>query len=182
MAREGWQMWRGALSSEQVAKIIRAARNRDRERATAERYIGESPGARKSSIAWLTDQVWIRNLLYEYVLEANRNAFGVDVTNFATLQFTEYHGSEKGGYEWHSDVHWNYDKAFDRKVSITVQLSSPEDYEGGDLEFADWASPTEAKAKGTVIVFPSYVTHRVTPVTSGVRKSLVAWFEGPRWR
>ena len=71
----------------------------------------------------------------------------------------------------------------DRKLSVTVQLSDPSEYEGGGFEFLECPNPDESsRKKGTVLVFPSYLKHRVLPVTKGTRKSLVAWFEGPRWK
>ena len=96
----------------------------------------------------------MRDLLWEYVKRANINAFGVDVDNYAEMQFTEYHGTENGHYHWHHDIHWTADVNSDRKLSITVQLSDPEDYEGGTssstsakhrltqrLEAQSWSSP-----------------------------------------
>lgn len=64
-----------------------------------------------------------------------------------------------------------------------MQLSDSSEYEGGSFEFMEVEQPQEeAKTKGTALIFPSYLQHRVTPVTEGVRKSLVAWFSGPRWQ
>ena len=85
----------------------------------------------------------------EYVKRANINAFGVDVDNYAEMQFTEYHGTENGHYHWHHDIHWTADVNSDRKLSITVQLSDPEDYEGGGtFEFDECETPADAKARG----------------------------------
>jgi PKHD-type hydroxylase len=65
---------------------------------------------------------------------------------------------------------------------MTVQLSDPSEYEGGLFKIENQEIPLWYREKGTVMVFPSYLRHRVEPVTRGVRRSLVAWFEGPRWR
>ena len=62
-----------------------------------------------------------------------------------------------------------------------MQLSDPTDYEGGDFIFSEVETPANSKQKGTVLIFPSYLSHKVLPITSGVRRSLEAWFEGPRW-
>ena len=78
--------------------------------------------------------------------------------------------------------HWLAGTGQDRKLSVTVQLSKTEDYEGGDLEFEDVQTSADFRAQGTVLVFPSYLRHRVHPVTSGIRYALVAWFFGPQWR
>ena len=70
-----------------------------------------------------------------------------------------------------------------RKLSFSVQLSDPDDYKGGDLLLKISSDPTQVKkTRGTVIFFPSYVLHEVTPVEQGVRKSLVGWVTGPRWK
>ena len=103
--------------------------------------------------------------------------------NSTPLQYTEYHAEDTGFYNWHTDVNWLGQDDADRKLSVTIQLSDPDEYEGGDFEFQFIPGPEQeaAKKKGTILIFPSHQIHRVTNVTKGVRKSLVAWFEGPRW-
>lgn len=142
------------------------------------------PQVRTSKVAFVTEDTELRNFLYDnYILPSNRNGFGFDVQNFAEIQYTEYYASDSGHYDWHADVFWNNTKTmYDRKLSLTIQLSNPDEYEGGDFEFQHVETPTDIKKKGTVLVFPSYLYHRVTPVTRGLRKSLVAWFEGPYWK
>jgi PKHD-type hydroxylase len=66
---------------------------------------------------------------------------------------------------------------------MVIQLSEPNEYEGGDLQLLSGSEPTTAdKAKGKVVMFPSYMLHRVTPVTSGIRKTLVVWITGPSFK
>ena len=139
---------------------------------------------RNSRVCWLTHHEWVKDLLYNYVDHSCQNAFGVNAYKNAEIQYTEYHASENGHYDWHHDINWNADDGLDRKLSITVQLSDPSEYEGGDFEFSEVPNPEkeDAKQKGSVLIFPSYLVHRVAPVTQGVRKSLVAWFKGPRWQ
>jgi len=179
--RSLWQLWSAALTPEQVDNIIQAGEAQPPVGATVFGGSDVDREVRSSTVRWLHEQ-WVRDLLWEYVKQANINAFGVDVDNYAEMQFTEYHGTENGHYHWHHDINWNADVNSDRKLSITVQLSDPDDYEGGTFEFDECETPADAKARGTVLVFPSYLRHRVLPVTSGTRKSLVAWFHGPRWR
>ena len=74
-----------------------------------------------------------------------------------------------------------------RKLSMTIQLSDPDDYEGGDFVFnvnqiGQSPDREQLRKKGTVLVFPSFIMHGVKPVTKGTRKSLVSWIEGPTWR
>jgi PKHD-type hydroxylase len=115
-------------------------------------------------------------------LEANDKSFHVNLDNKSEIQFTEYRSDEDGRYDWHQDVNWNGQEGIDRKLSVTIQLSDESEYEGGNFEFEDIKSSMNFKAQGTIIIFPSYLRHRVTKVTSGTRRSLVAWFYGPNWK
>jgi PKHD-type hydroxylase len=112
----------------------------------------------------------------------NEKVYQFDLTGFAeAFQYTIYEGSEGGYYDWHID-HGGMVQVI-RKLSFSLQLSDPSEYEGGDLEL--YTSPQIAKApreRGTLIAFPSYALHRVAPVTSGRRRSLVIWTQGPRFR
>ena len=154
----------------------------DAVRQDATVFIGDNKFG-KSHVCCITARRDIRDYLFEFVQAANRNAFGFDVTNQADLQYTVYDAKEQGHYGWHVDVDWSSVQPFDRKLSVTVQLSDPDDYKGGNFEIEGESPPLDdAKKKGSILVFPSYASHQVTPVTSGVRKSLVAWFEGPKWR
>ncbi len=91
------------------------------------------------------------------------------------LQFTEY--NEGGLFHWHVDD--GAPGVISRKLSFTLQLSDPRAYEGGDLEIWGSTRTTCSRERGTLICFPSYTLHRVTPVTRGVRRSLVVWVTGP---
>ena len=155
---------------------------------------------RKSQVAFFDDR-WIYKEIQPYVKLANNLAgwnFDWDWTEQA--QFTKYGLNEH--YGWHCD---SYSEPYQdvpqgmvgkiRKLSVTVSLSKPEDYEGGDLEFDfrnnhdyDFTKTDnkeickKAKVRGSIIVFPSFVWHRVTPVTSGTRYSMVMWNLGAPWR
>lgn len=123
-------------------------------------------------------------LLYHFHI-ANRTLFGFDISyGLHDIQFTEYYGDVHGKYDWHHDVFWQNTNAYDRKLSIVIQLSDPKEYEGGDFEFREPMeyNPSMFKQKGSVLVFPSFFVHRVTPITKGTRYSLVAWIDGPKFR
>lgn len=129
----------------------------------------------------------ISDLLVSFAKEANRESFGFDLFDTAyDIQFTEYHGTSVGKYDWHHDVWWSNPRLHDRKLSIVIQLSPPESYQGGDFEFriagADTSSMAGFKQQGSILVFPSFFEHRVTSVTVGTRYSLVSWIEGPKFR
>jgi PKHD-type hydroxylase len=114
---------------------------------------------------------------------ANRQSFGFDLTSPYDIQCLEYHGADGGKFDWHQDVTWTQSLVSSRKLSFIAQLSDPADYEGGDFEFWGYPSPPpEFRNKGAVLVFPSFLHHRVLPVTKGVRYALVSWIEGPKFR
>ena len=136
-------------------------------------------GIRSCTVRWLDDQ-WIHSAM-AYVEQANTNGFQVAVDNRAEMQFTEYTSDQKGHYDWHHDVQWNGQSGWDRKLSVTVQLSDANEYNGGDFEFDELKTNADFRSQGTVLVFPSYLRHRIHPITSGTRRALVAWFFEPRW-
>ncbi|MEM8798862.1 MAG: 2OG-Fe(II) oxygenase, partial [Pseudomonadota bacterium] len=111
----------------------------------------------------------------------NQQVFHFDITGFDTsIQVAKYESGDEGFYNWHMD---NGEKNSRRKISLSVQLSDPADYSGGDLElFYTMQARKADKSRGAAVAFPSFVMHRVTPVTRGVRYSLVVWIAGPRWR
>lgn len=178
--RQSWQMWPGALNDEIIGRIESAAGETKR----AGTFNSGGADIRSSRVAWLTGHQWVLDMLHHYADAANQAAFHAHIHKKADIQFTEYHASENGHYSWHHDIDWARNDGLDRKLSITVQLSDPGEYEGGEFSFSEVQTPdvAQSKQKGTVLVFPSYLQHAVSPVTSGVRKSLVAWFEGPQWK
>jgi len=147
---------------------------------------------RRSRTAWITpddDTSWIYDKLAVIAERANRR-YGFDLTGFAEdLQFTLY--DEPGAfYSWHQD---GLDGGVaDRKLSIVVQLTSPDDYAGGEIQFFEVVDDYDddqldgfthlAGQLGTAVVFPSFEYHRVLPMRTGVRRSLVAWVSGPPFR
>ena len=148
---------------------------------------------RDSDIVWLNER-WIYNAIHPYIHQANADANWNFKWDFSEqCQFTKY---KKGQYyDWHCD---SWDRPYDapntpshgktRKLSVTVSLSDDKDYKGGELEFdmrniephlkANTHVLKEIRSKGSLVVFPSDVWHRVKPVTKGTRHSLVIWNVG----
>lgn len=142
---------------------------------------------RVSNIRWFykLDIPDIVEIINYHTSLANREHFGFDISMGPfEFQFTEYHGNNKGKYDWHHDVWWENTRAHDRKLSFILQLSDPREYEGGNLEFNMPCEydPLRFKPRGSILIFPSFFVHRVTPVTSGLRYSLVSWIDGPKFR
>lgn len=144
---------------------------------------------RHSNVSFI-DGEWIFKWIRPYLKEANAIAeWNYDINRFEMMQFTVYNPGQH--YDWHSDYHWKDDATKDvRKISMTLSLSDPMDYDGGELEFIKNDVPSESKTikcieikpQGSIVFFPSYVVHKVNPVTRGTRYSLVVWFRGPIWR
>ena len=179
-----WQLFSGAADEGFISTVIDTGSDQELIQATTfNQNNDEGLHNRNSKISWLSHRSDMRDYLFEYVKKANRLAYGFHVDNVADLQYTEYDGKVKGHYGWHVDVDWMNTQPYDRKLSVTVQLSDPNEYEGGDFIIeGESPDPEQAKQKGSILIFPSYASHQVTPVTSGLRRSLVAWFEGPKWR
>jgi len=115
--------------------------------------------------------------LYKFIQQCNRNHFGFDNIQITeNAQFTEY--PENGFYDWHmdSDVNMQFQPPV-RKISMTLLLNDPSEFEGGDLELMAPGKFAELK-QGHAIIFASFLNHRVNPVTRGIRQSLVVWFGG----
>lgn len=145
---------------------------------------------RKSDIAWLgpdPSNNYLRDLVWGYIQEANRQGFGFDIQYLPALQYTVYKAEDGGHYGWHTDMSFVNNLPYTRKLSFTLQLSDSDEYEGGDFEIEDQYNGAalaneNIRGKGTIIIFPSFASHRITPVTKGIRRSLVAWAEGPKFR
>jgi PKHD-type hydroxylase len=139
---------------------------------------------RKSKIKWLhpnDDSQWLYDKIINMVVEANKAMWNFNLYSVIdSIQYTVY--SEGGGhYDWHMDI--GPGSISHRKISVVVQLSDPSEYEGGDLELMLNADPIKLKKeKGLIYMFPSWTLHRVTPVTKGVRRTLVVWVAGPKFR
>jgi PKHD-type hydroxylase len=181
-----WQYWKGGISSEQVDQLIEIGNKYPVAHAgMGFDGAGSDKNYRSSQIRWIPqEEKSVVDLLWYFTNIANRNAFNFDVNLIHEIQYTQYHATENGKYDWHIDTFWANPTTYDRKISVVIQLSDPSEYEGGEFQFDPQYPqlPEEAKAKGSVIVFPSFLSHRVTPVTSGTRKSLVTWCEGPKFR
>lgn len=162
---------------------------------------------RSSTNAWVPTTHWVSGFVWHYVSKANRENFLYDLTHVdgETMQYTRY--KEGDYYKWHTDAgigtsykpqasdnYGNKDIELQdflttsveniRKLSFILQLSDAEDYEGGNVQFLDdnRKSFFAPRKKGTMILFDSRTQHRVLKVTKGIRKSLVGWTSGPRWK
>lgn len=173
-----------AFTPEEIIEIRELGDNLPKQKAVT----GGGDEARESDyrisdISWFSENEssrWLYEKIAEYAIAANRDMWNFDIWGyFDELQYTTYYG-DGGHYDWHADLG---PKISNRKLSCVLQLSDPGEYEGGDLEMNIGSSIlTVPKGLGTLCFFPSFVLHRVTPLTGGVRTSLVTWFSGANLR
>lgn len=173
-----------AFSPDQCQEIINIGKTYPQEGGhTFSGAGGEPSSIRSSTIRWidyLDPRVeWLVSQLGNMAKEANRQLYKLDLYGFTEkLQFTEYEGQGRH-YDWHPDIGPNMSK---RKISIVVQLSDEKDYEGGELLINTGQMLVPSKKQGSVILFPSFLMHKVEPLRSGNRYSLVSWISGNTWR
>ena len=162
---------------------------------------------RNSYNAWIPTTHWVGGFLWHYVQRANRENFLYDLRciDAESMQYTRY--AEGQYYHWHNDSglasHYkpisngdrketdkqqqdfmNENTELVRKLSFTLQLSDPDDYEGGNVQLLDETGESyiAPRQRGCIILFDSRTQHRVLKVTKGTRKSIVGWVVGPRWK
>ena len=163
---------------------------------------------RSSKNAWVPTTHWLGGFLWHYISRANRENFLYDLTciDGESIQYTQYGIGDY--YKWHNDQglstlykpkaignimpegsgvaddFLNKNVELVRKLSFVLQLSDPDDYEGGNLQLIDETEESyfAPRQRGTIILFDSRTRHRVLPVKSGIRKSIVGWTIGPRWK
>ena len=177
--------FKNMFSEQEVKNILFSVQSLPYENAKVSS--GEpSADIRKSQVKWIPendDFSWVYQRMLEVALEANQKLWHFDIFNSEMMQYTEYSDKDAGHYNWHQDL--GPDILSHRKVSISVQLSDPVSYSGGDLQFwtgGDSNVISVQKSLGEATIFPSYMMHRVTKVYWGTRKSLVLWIGGSHFK
>jgi PKHD-type hydroxylase len=151
--------------------------------------IGNVPRVRQSVIKWIelnTDTNWLYKKLISQIHKVNQENFDYILKFVENLQFTEYNENQQGFYAKHTDIEDSsrLENFVDiRKLSFSIQLSNPQDYEGGELIlYINGKEFIAPKTKGTIIFFESNILHEVKPVKKGNRYALVSWINGPNLR
>ena len=182
-----WKSWiiqttTPLFTPEQCRQIIECGRRQPPETA----QVGmDKPGGgvdtkkRVTTISWIPfkEMAPMYEHLDSFIQKANRNHFGFgDIRITENAQFTEY--PEGGFYDWHMDcdIVFSHEPPV-RKISMTILLNHPSEFEGGELQVGAKTKPNPLE-QGKGIAFASFINHRVQPVTRGVRQSLVVWFGG----
>ena len=175
-----YAFWNNAFSKEECQNIINIAKDKGLVKGTT---MGESD-VRQSKISWLypvDNMEFVFRRVTDIVLNLNEKFFKFDLFGLNEgFQFTNYE-APSGKYGKHVDRAINTSV---RKLSISIQLTNPEEYEGGELKLYDGGEEgiVMDKTQGTLIMFPSYVLHEVMPVTKGERNSLVSWVTGKQFK
>lgn len=142
---------------------------------------------RKGSLKWLkrnSSNEWLYNTVSSIIEPVNNSVFNFDLSSIETIQYTQYINTGDK-YDFHVDAAPAQEQGKDvRKLTMIIQLSNDEDYTGGDVEFMSGRKYNEKapRAKGSIVIFPAFVMHKVNPIITGKRNSLVIWFRGPKFR
>ena len=183
--------WEKFLSNDEINKILAMPEWVD----TGAAHIGGASihdskvnkDIRRTEVGWLglnPDTAWLWERITGVVADVNREFFKFDLTGcYEPMQFGVYRASDSGHYDWHIDAAPT-DKKAPRKLSMALLLSDPSEFEGGELQVKTYNDEIQTlqAAKGRAWFFPSYTLHRVTPVTKGVRRSIVLWVGGPEFK
>ena len=177
-----YAFWNNAFSKEECQTIINIAKNKGLIKGTTK---GVTKDVRDSKISWLypvDGMDWVFRRVTDITLSLNERFFKFDLFGLNEgFQFTNYE-APSGKYGKHVDRAINSPV---RKLSISIQLTNPEEYEGGELKIYDGddeKANVMDKTQGTLIIFPSYVLHEVMPITKGTRNSLVTWVTGKQFK
>jgi PKHD-type hydroxylase len=168
----------GIFSAEECRRIMGLSQHRHQRAGT---MMYAKPNIRKSTIAWIDiqgDSQWLYEKVWDTFQAVNR-WFKFDLLGLVDeIQFAKYAVGD--GFGWHLDA--GAGQTSTRKLSMSVQLCDDDEYVGGDLELCACPQLDPRRRRGTIIVFPSFLAHQVTPVTQGTRYSLVAWAHGPAFK
>lgn len=182
---EPFAWWEGAFTDEELNWLQQRAKE-----ATVPAQVGGGGDGRvandlrRSELNWMPNNentAWVFEKLAHVVSSLNADYFNFNLTGLSEqLQLTNYHEDRKGTYGWHQDFGAAGNS---RKLSLVLQLSNPEDYEGGQLQLFTAKEPINiTKKRGLIVVFPSWTVHQVTPVVKGTRQTLVTWITGPAFK
>ncbi len=177
-------MWENAFTKEEIEQVLFLEKMTDFEKGLTGGKKSPDKKIRDSDVTWLhpnQDTEWLFGRLGQITSRVNHDHFMYDIEGFDALQYTRYGPGQH--YNWHWDVAFGWEN-YQRKISMSMILSNPEEYEGGEFQIVNNGNIEDVKTfrpkQGDILFFASWMPHRVAPVTSGERKSLVAWVQGKR--
>jgi PKHD-type hydroxylase len=194
------------LNNEEISKILEYSKTippvsanvgrgeNEKEKYKIDSHIREVdsgfvPRVRKSINKWIileNETNWLFKKIITEIHRVNQENFNYILKFVENLQLTEYNQDQQGFYSKHIDCGMNDNIEYYvdiRKLSFSIQLSDPKDYEGGELIiYNENKKALMPKERGTIIFFSSNLLHEVTPVTKGTRNSIISWVQGPNLR
>lgn len=184
---ECFAVWTGGFTDDEIEKITFLEQLQSFGKGRVGDDTGDAPAeVRDSDIAWIhpdQNSNWLFDRISGITSRVNYDHFMYNIDGIEAFQYTKYGPNQH--YTWHWDVGFGWQN-YIRKISLVVALSDPDEYEGGEFEIVkdgNLDNITSFKPKkGDIIYFASWMPHRVKPVTSGERKTLVAWVMGERER
>lgn len=187
LLKGGTLVWNGLFSEAELNLLERYCDGLALESA---QVLGDGYNSiRTTKVAWVERESEATGPLYlkmeEIVLRLNAEHFRSDLSGLTTLQYAVYRETEAGYFDWHIDYgRDSRDPAQEpRKLTLSLQLSDGASYDGCDLEVrAAHVVDVAPRQRGALVAFRANALHRVTPITRGIRKSLVAWAAGPEYR
>jgi PKHD-type hydroxylase len=183
----------GTFTDKELDEMCNYFAQFETETATILDKVSTDDSVRKSKVKFFYKSEYtypIFDRINSAIEEMNDIYYNFILNGYGAFQYTEYYGTENGMYNFHMDTDFSnreFDEQFEtRKLSIVMCLNRPGvDFEGGQfyMNIGSEKKAFEVEMKrGRIIFFPSFLIHRVAPVTKGVRKSLVAWITGPKFR
>jgi PKHD-type hydroxylase len=184
-----WVYWDGAFSEEEIAKIINQFDNNSMEDSTivGSTSQSETERVRRSKINFFgydDTTSWIFMRFNDVIEKLNDRFYNYSLNGYEKIQYTVYDAQYEGKYDWHQDmIHGPNAMPDTRKLTVCMNLTEPNvDYQGGEFQIQLGTEPDTINiTKGRIVAFPSYILHRVSPLSQGVRKSLVIWVTGPKF-
>ena len=202
-----WCYWDGAFTDEELKKMCAYFDTQGVERGTTIGKIEKDKDGNETVTQLPNENIRVSNVKFynfeplnentnwifqriNYVIEAiNNQYYNFNLNGYESFQYTEYESHENGKYDFHMDTIMGANIPRDmiemRKLSVTMCVNEPgEEYEGGEFQINSSSEnklETIPTKKGRMILFPSFMLHRVAPVTKGKRKSVVVWVTGPKF-
>lgn len=183
MVNYKYWMWEEAIPKEYCELILKGINQADFKEANVV-HTSEQKDLkfRRTDVIWDSQLNPAGCILQSYIHAANTSAgWNLDISSTEETQLSRYRAENEGFYDWHIDSMPPVN-GVQRKVSAVLLLNNPDDFEGGMLQFKGFEDEKVLTKQGSIIVFPSFVEHRVTPVLSGTRYSAVGWASGPAFR
>jgi PKHD-type hydroxylase len=185
-----WVYWDNGFTEEEIQKIVDYCEEQGTEFGSTfgSKTEEDTKRHRVSNVKFHNrneNTAWIFDRLNGIIQSINEQFYGYELNGYGSFQYTTYDAETEGRYDWHTDMEFTTGHSIDiepRKLSMTLLLN--DDFEGGEFQInigKEENMITVPSIKGRAIFFPSFMIHRVKPITKGTRRSLVVWVLGPKF-